>query len=78
MAKHLLNFVAKKGLLADALGIDRDDPQSIEIEGIVEYAINNNRNTRQLFERIGELDISDELWANFLYTYGWWDGRRRQ
>lgn len=75
--KHELAWKEKAGLLATALGIVRDDPQSAEIEALVEKALSNGWTMRQLFERVGELDISDELWANFLYTYGWWDGRRQ-
>ena len=48
----------------------------MQIEKMVEHAIASGHNMRQLFEMVGELDISHELWANFLYTYGWWDGRR--
>jgi hypothetical protein len=73
--KHSLKFVADKGLLADALGLPRD--QCAEIEKVVEQAISENRNARWLFETVGAMEITDEMWANFLYTYGWWDGRRR-
>jgi hypothetical protein len=72
--KHPLKFVATKGLLADALGIDRNDPDLKRIERTVESAIAAKQNLRGLFEAVGELDISDELWANFLYTFGYWQG----
>lgn len=72
--KHPLNWISDKGLLAEALGID--PAESDRIETLVEHALANHHNMRQLFEAVGDLDISDELWANFLYTYGWWDGRR--
>lgn len=77
MPFHRLHWTHNKGKLMDALGIDRADPQSLEIEAIVEKALANGWSMRQLFERVGDMDISDEMWANFLYTYGWWDGRRR-
>lgn len=72
--KHPLKFVSDKGLLAEALGIKHE--HALQIEKMVEHAIASGHNMRQLFEMVGELDISHELWANFLYTYGWWDGRR--
>lgn len=75
--KHPLKFVRPNGLLAEALGIDRDDAFVQLIESRVDQAVREGWNMRQLFEFVGDLDISDELWANFLYTYGWWDGRRR-
>jgi len=73
--KHPLKFVQERGLLTDALGIPREEAG--RIEALVEHAIAEHHSMRQLFEAVGELDMSDELWANFLYTYGWWDGRRR-
>ncbi|HLW51256.1 MAG TPA: hypothetical protein VKW06_00305 [Candidatus Angelobacter sp.] len=73
--KHPLAFVADQGLLAEALGLSRQD--CIPIEEIVEKCLNQNKSMRELFEMVSELEISDELWASFLYTYGWWDGRRR-
>jgi hypothetical protein len=75
--KHPLNFVGKKGLLADALGISPGDPQLKQIERMVESATATNQNIRELFVAVGELDISDELWANFLYTFGYWQGGYR-
>jgi hypothetical protein len=72
--KHPLKFVTDHGKLADSLGIDREDPLALEIERIVEAHLAERKNLRQLLEAIGELDISDELWANFLYTFGWWQG----
>jgi hypothetical protein len=75
--KHPLKFVRERGLLAEALGITRDDPMAALIEAIVQSHIASGKNMRQLFERVGQLDISEELWANFLYTYGYWDGQRQ-
>jgi hypothetical protein len=72
--KHPLRFVRDRGVLAEALGVDRVQARLIELE--VEHALTEGHSMRQLFEAVGEMDISDELWANFLYTYGWWDGRR--
>lgn len=73
--KHPLKFVQERGLLAEALGIQ--DEATKTIEALVEHALAEGHSMRQLFEAVGDLDISDEAWANFLYTYGWWDGRRR-
>jgi len=73
--KHPLKFV-REGLLAEALGISLDEMQ--QIERLVEHSIAENHSMRQLFEAVGDLDISDELWATFLYTYGWRDGRRSE
>jgi hypothetical protein len=75
--KHPLAFVQEKGLLAEALGIAREDPAALEIERMVERGLTEKWNLRQLIQAVSELDISDELWANFLYTYGFWDGQRR-
>jgi len=44
---------------------------------MVERGLTEKWNLRQLIQAVSELDISDELWANFLYTYGFWDGQRR-
>lgn len=76
--KHPLSFTQTKGLLAEALGIAKDDPNLKKIELMVEAALARGDNMRQLFSAVGELDITDEMWANFLYTYGWWDGRRHE
>jgi hypothetical protein len=76
--KHPLNFVQTKGLLAEALGISDDDSTLKTIEMMVEAAVSRGDNTRTLFNAVGELEISDEMWANFLYTFGWWDGRRHE
>jgi len=73
--KHPLNFVQTKGLLADALGLTPEE--CAPIEKLVEDFLANKKSRRELFEAVGELDISDELWANFLYTFGFWDGQRR-
>lgn len=75
---HPLAFVTKKGLLTEALGISRDDPDSLAIEDTVERALNENWNMRNLFQTVGAMHITDEMWANFLYTYGFWDGQRRE
>lgn len=72
--KHPLKWQASRGLLAEALAISLEDARMIEAK--VEAALAYHQSMKQLFEAVGELDISDELWANFLYTYGWWDGRR--
>jgi hypothetical protein len=72
--KHPLKWKGDKGLLAEVLGIP--DADARRIEALVEHAIKENHNMRQLFEAVGDLDISDELWANFLYTFGWWDAQR--
>lgn len=74
MPVHPLKWVADRGLLAEALGLSQTDAKAIE--SIVEKALRERWNLRKLLETVGELDISDELWANFLYTYGWWDGKR--
>jgi hypothetical protein len=75
MMKHPLKFVQPKGKLADALGLTAGECRPIEL--IVERCIAENKNFQELLAIVGDLDISDELWANFLYTYGWWDGRRQ-
>jgi hypothetical protein len=72
--KHPLKWQSGKGRLGEALGIPPADAR--QIEALVEHALKENHNLRQLIEAVGDLDISDELWANFLYTYGWWDGQR--
>jgi len=72
--KHRLRFVRTEGLLAEALGLDM--VKAREIEKIVEEHIAANKNMRDLFAAVGELEISDEMWANFLYTFGYWDGRK--
>ena len=74
--KHPLKFIVSKGLLADAFAIDRSDPVVREVEAAVQQALREGWNMRRLFEFVGEMDLTDEMWANFLYTYGWWDGRR--
>ena len=61
-------------MLAEAMGITEQEGRVIE--EVVEQGIRERWNMIQLFTTVGEMDISDELWANFLYTYGWWDGRR--
>ena len=73
--KHPLKWQREKGLLAEALALDPEESRRIEEK--IEAAIAYKKSLRQIFEEVGEMDISDELWANFLYTFGWWDGRRR-
>ena len=75
--KHPLQFVADKGVLAQALGISPNDLVMKKIEATVDRAFAENWNLRQLLTGVGEMDITDEMWAVFLYTYGWFDGRRR-
>jgi hypothetical protein len=70
--KHPLKFVTDHGKLGEALGIDRADPMSLRIEKTVEDHLAQRKNLVQLLTAVGDLDISDELWANFLYTFGWW------
>jgi hypothetical protein len=74
--KHPLKWTKERGKLAEALGIPRSEASPIEL--MVEQAMMRGWSMKQLFEAVGDLDISDELWANFLYTYGWWDGQRSQ
>jgi hypothetical protein len=74
--KHTLKWVNERGKLADALGISHAEAEASGIELLVEKALARHWSMQELFEAVGDLDISDELWANFLYTYGWWDGRR--
>jgi hypothetical protein len=74
--KHPLKWAKERGKLAEALGIPRSEARPIEL--MVEKALVSGWSMFQLFDAVGNLDISDELWANFLYTYGWWDGRRSQ
>jgi len=73
--KHPLQWSKSEGILAVALGIS-DDPNCILIERTVQHALEQKWSMRELFHAVGEMDISDEMWANFLYTYGWWDGQR--
>jgi hypothetical protein len=73
--KHPLRFVAEKGLLAEDLGLTQEECKPIE--RVVEIALEEKWNFRRLLTTVGDMEISDEVWANFLYTYGWWDGRRR-
>jgi hypothetical protein len=72
---HPLKFVKQEGMLAEALGLPLADTE--KVEKLVHDCIAKNNSMRELFEAVGALEISDELWANFLYTFGWWDGRRR-
>lgn len=73
--KHPLKFVQDHGMLAEGLGLSKED--CAKIEALVEQSISQRKNMRELFEAVGDLDISDELWANFLYTFGWWDATQR-
>lgn len=72
--KHPLNWKQDRGKLADALGLNVEECR--KIEQIVEQHIRDNKTLKQLLETVGEMEISDALWANFLYTYGYFDGRR--
>jgi hypothetical protein len=74
--QHPLKWARGSGLLAEALGVRRDDPALVEIEATVERALKEKWNMIRLFQHIGRMDISDELWANFLYTFGYWQGQR--
>jgi hypothetical protein len=57
--KHPLKFVKPEGLLADALGLDKNECN--HIEHLVADYMANKKTMRELFEAVGELDISDEL-----------------
>lgn len=57
----------------DALGISEADAELIE--AVVNKAADEKWNLIRLLQTVGEMDLSDEIWANFLYTYGYWDGR---
>lgn len=72
--KHPLNWKQDRGKLADALGLNVEECR--KIEQIVEQHIRDNKTLKQLLETVGEMEISDALWANFLYTYGYFDGQR--
>ena len=69
--KHPLKFVSDRGKLADALGLTFED-RTIEL--LVQNFAEQKKSLRQLLEAVSELDISDEQWANFLYTFGYWQG----
>lgn len=71
--KHPLKFVKTTGNLMDALGISEADAELIE--AVVNKAADEKWNLIRLLQTVGEMDLSDEIWANFLYTYGYWDGR---
>lgn len=73
--KHPLTFVSKNGLLAEALGLPWEECR--QIEETVAKCVAEGKSLFELLKIVGELEITDELWANFLYTFGWWDGRRR-
>ena len=74
--QHPLKWAQGSGLLAEALGLRRDDPILVEIEATVARALKEDWNMVRLFQYVGRMDISDELWANFLYTFGYWQGQR--
>lgn len=72
--KHPLHWKQNSGKLADALGLNVEDCR--KIEDVVEQHIRDKKNLKQLIEFVGAMEISDALWANFLYTYGYFDGQR--
>ncbi len=72
--KHPLHWKQTSGKLAEALGLNAEECRKIEL--VVEQCMSEGKNLRQLIERVSEMEISDALWANFLYTYGYFDGQR--
>ena len=73
--KHPLRFIQSHGKLAEALGLNEKEMDPIA--SLVEFALKEGWNMRRLFEAAGAMDLTDEAWATFLYTYGYWDGERR-
>lgn len=73
--KHPLRFVQSHGKLVEALGLS--ESEITMVTDLVNQAVDEDWNMKRLFGAVGELEISDEAWANFLYTYGWWDAERR-
>lgn len=68
--KHPLRFVSNYGLLGRALGVT--PAETAQIDAIVKDFTISQRSFHEMIQAVGALDISDEAWANFLYTIGYW------
>lgn len=73
--KHPLRFTGERGKLAMALGLS--DAEMRPVENLVDQHIAANKSLKELLIAVGEIELTDECWANFLYTFGYWDGGRQ-
>jgi hypothetical protein len=72
---HPVKFVQHHGKLSDALGLT--ETEMALVDALVGHAIDQGWNLREIITAVGNLELSDEAWVNFLYTPGWWDHEQR-
>jgi hypothetical protein len=76
---HRLNLNTNrnpKGPLAHLLGLSGEDEDVRKVTALGERAAREGWTLLRILEEAQALEITDDLWANFLFTLGYRDGRQ--
>jgi hypothetical protein len=71
--KRDITFVKPRGVLAEALGLDRDMARFNELETFTRNLIDQDKSLREIITALNERgDLTDAEWTNAMYTLGWY------